>query len=118
MNKQFHIKIVDNNTNEVMVDIDTDCIVGAVHQTCDERDVTTILGYSDCNGTVIANTAFGAIKASKQITNKSGIGAILMSMLAAEALNKKEEENDGVDSKREDDGVVIPFPSSRKDKQS
>lgn len=118
MNKRFHIKIIDNNTNEVALDIDTDCIVGAVHQTRDEQDGTTTLGCSDCNGMVIANTAFGAIKVSKQITNKPGIGAILMSMLATEALNKKEEENDGVDSKREDDGVVIPFPSSRKDKQS
>lgn len=117
MNKKFHIKIVDNEEGVVVLDIDTDCIVGAVHQEQDGQNATVCLGYSDCNDTTIAQTAFGAIKVSKQITNKSGVNAVLMAMLAMEAL-KKEESKDGMDSKGEDGSIIIPFPSSRKDKQS
>ena len=117
MNKRFHIQIVDNEENTVVLDTDTDCIVGAVHQVRGEQDGVVCLGYSSCNGSVIAQTAFGAIKASKQITNKPGINAILVAMMAMQALNK-EEGKDGMDAERKDEGVVIPFPSSRKDEQS
>ena len=117
MNKRFHIKIVDNDTNEVALDVDTDCIVGAVQIEQDGREGSICLGYSDCNSMRIANTAYGAIEAGKRITNNAGASALLTAILAAKALGKKEEESkDGVDAERSDEGTVIPFPTSRKDK--
>lgn len=115
--KPFHVTITDNVSGTVELDTDTDCIIGAVHQEQDGKGGTICLGYTDCSGMILAATAFGAIKVSKQIMSKPGISAMLMAMLAAEALGeKKEEENNEMDSKREDEGVVIPFPSPRSDK--
>ena len=118
MSKCFHITVTNSKTNETVLDIDTDCIVGAVHQDGNEQDSTICLGYTDCNGVTIANTAFGAVNASRKVTRSPAINLLLMSMLAGEALKRKEESSDGMDSKGEDGSTIIPFSTSRKDGQS
>lgn len=117
MNKKFHITITDNEKGTVELDVDTDCIVGAVHAAQYGQDGVVCLGYSDCSGLTVASTAFGAIKVSKQITNKPLSNALLAAMLIAET-NKKEDDKDALDAEREDKGVDIPFPSPRKNEQS
>lgn len=117
MNKRFHITIKDNVSGTIELDIDTDCIIGATHQGEGEQQGTVCLGYSDCPGLTLVHTAFGAIKVTKQITNKPGLRGLLAKMLMI-ASEEEEEEDGGVDSERTNDGTVVPFPTSRKDEQS
>ena len=116
MNKRFHITIKDNASGTIELDMDTDCIIGATHKGDGEPQGTVCLGYSDCPGLTLVHTAFGAVKVTKQITNKPRLNTLLSMMLMT--ASKEEKEDGGVDSERTNDGTVIPFPTSRKDEQS
>lgn len=124
MSKRFHITIKDNQTGTVEVDVDTDCIIGATEALDPEgREGTMTLGYTDCNAVKLVATAVGATKLVKHIINGKGKEHLSMMFLAALAATsevkiEEEEQKDGVDGKAKNGGVVLPFPTSRKDRQS
>ena len=114
MSKAFHIEIKDNRTGETCISTDTDCIVGAVHMIKDGENGTQVIGYSNCNSETLVNTAYGAIRVSKQMTDKPVLRMALGMML----MHEGKEDEDEVDSTRENGCTEIPFPTSRKDSKS
>ena len=60
--KKFHITIKDNKTGEIIHNIDTDAIIGAVH----EEDKTAGIALTECDGTALMET----ISATKTVLKK------------------------------------------------
>lgn len=86
---RFHITIKDNDNNEILLDQDTDVIMGVV----DDGEVSRGLGYTQTDGkTLLYN--FGALMTAAHncLTNKEGDDTLWkMAMLAF--LDKYKEEN-------------------------
>ena len=62
---RFHITITDNKTGEVIRDLDTCAIIGAVD--VDER--TGVMVLTECNNLELAATAAGALEAVDKATS-------------------------------------------------
>lgn len=71
--KKFHITIKNNETGEIIHNVDTDAIIGAVH----EEGKTAAIGLTACNGATLLETASATKKVLKEITSKSPMLSIL-----------------------------------------
>ena len=93
MSKAFHITITDNKAGTIELDMDTDCIIGAVDVCNSEgKDGTIELGYTDCSGANLVSTAAGAIAASKAVTENRPALRVLFLMALAKSLEGGQKE--------------------------
>lgn len=60
--KKYRITIVENETSKVIVNADTDAIIGAI----DEGKSTRVLSVVSCDSVVLAATATGALCAARE----------------------------------------------------
>ena len=106
---KWHVVITDTETNKVEVDTDTSCIIGAL----DAQDKgIQVVGFSDCNIKTLIDTALGATKVTKQMTNRDSKTslAFVLGLLSMQAEEKKEKEEEQGETDRQTEGVEIPFP--------
>ena len=61
--EKFQITIKNQETGEVLVDINTNAIIGAV----DNGAGTRVIGLTDCKGHDLAATAAGALQAANRV---------------------------------------------------
>lgn len=86
---KFHITIKDNDNNEILLDQDTDVIMGIV----DAGDVSRGLGYTHSNGkTLLCNFIALMKSARKCLTNTKGEDT-LWKMAMSAFLSEYQKEN-------------------------
>ena len=86
---EFHITIKDNDNNEILLDQDTNVIMGVV----DAGDVSRGLGYTQSNGKTLWCNFIALMKcARKCLTNAKGEDT-LWKMAMSAFLSEYQEEN-------------------------
>lgn len=89
---RFHITIKDNDNNEILLDQDTDVIMGVV----DDGDVSRGLGYTQTDGkTLLCNFTALMQCTHKCLTNKKGddtLWKMAMSAYLSEYVKEDTEE--------------------------
>lgn len=71
--KKFHITIKDNETGKIIHNVDTDAIIGAVH----EEGKTAGIGLTACNGVALLETMSATKKVLKKMTSENPLLSML-----------------------------------------
>lgn len=87
----IHIKITDNETGKVMMDIDADCIIGSVHT--GEGKVQSV-GCVHCNKIAFAETLVSLDNVAQVMNEKEPTVSLLKHLLQKSSAMKKEIEEE------------------------
>lgn len=89
---RFHITITDHEEKRTLVDIDTDCIIGAIDET---EDKTRCLCYTSCNSVTLAHAIDGAQTVIAKILQEDPrLSLLLMLLKQAEEATDDEKTED------------------------
>lgn len=89
---KFHITIKDNENNEILVDMDTNVIMGVV----DKKDKCMSLCYTQCDGRTLMQNFITMQKAARSCLSNAQSGDLLwkmaMSSYMETVISEKDEE--------------------------
>ena len=90
MEKRFHITIKNNETGEILNDIDTSCLIGAI----DIGEGNTSIAFTHCNAISLVTTILAAKKAINNIYERNPHIKLLEMAYHASENRKEENENE------------------------
>lgn len=88
--KKFHIAIKNNETGKILYNVDTDAIIGAIH----EEDKSAAIGLSACSSKALLATVLTAKTAIKTIISNTPALAMLDKFGLLDVLSLEEPEKD------------------------
>ena len=80
---RFYVKIVDERNNEVLLDMRTDCIIGAA---LTGKETSTGIAFTNSNAMNIASTAIGSVKVVGELCEKNTAIATLVAIAMLQVL--------------------------------
>ena len=87
---RFYVKIVDERNNEVLLDMRTDCIVGAA---LTSEEASMGIAFTNSNAMNIASTAIGSVKAVNKLCEQNAAIAALVALAMLQENDKIRKED-------------------------